>query len=167
MQDEKAALSSTIATYLSKPSGRDNTYSEIPNAKPKIDTVWAQFVNAVLGIWLMAAPAVLGYGSPAQTNDRIIGPVVATFAVVAWWEATRPVRRFNIPLGLWMLIAPWVLGYSEASVIVNSLAAGVLITGLSFVRGRVEGRYGGGWSALWRSAPSPDQAAHDSKSETA
>ena len=113
--------------------------------------MWAQVINAVVGVWLMAAPAVLQYGPPGSTNDRIIGPVIATFAIVSWWEATRPVRRFNIPLGLWLLLAPWVLGYEGTATIANSLIAGALVTGLSFVRGTVEGRYGGGWSTLWRS----------------
>ena len=113
--------------------------------------MWAQIINAVLGIWLMAASAVLGYGAPAQTNDRIIGPVVATFAIVACWEATRPVRRINILLGLWLLAAPWVLGYGAGPAMFNTLAVGLLVTALSFIKGTVQGRYGGGWSALWKS----------------
>jgi hypothetical protein len=27
----------------------------------KAETMWAQLINALLGVWLMAAPAVLGY----------------------------------------------------------------------------------------------------------
>ena len=65
--------------------------------------MWAQVVNAALGIWLMVAPAVLGYGAPAQANDRIIGPVVATFAIVSWWEATRSVRFWQLPFAAWLL----------------------------------------------------------------
>lgn len=111
--------------------------------------MWAQVINAALGIWLVVAPAVLGYGAPARTNDRIFGPVIATFAVIACWEATRPVGRWNVPLGVWLLLAPWVLDYSVTAAIVNSLAVGALVTGLGFVRGTVTGRYGGGWSVLW------------------
>ena len=112
--------------------------------------MWAQFINAALGIWLMAAPAVLGYGTPARTNDRILGPVIATFAIIAWWEATRGVARFNLPLGGWLLLAPWILGYGATAPIVNSLAVGLLVLGLATVRGTVKKRYGGGWSALWK-----------------
>lgn len=113
--------------------------------------MWAQIVNTVLGLWLMAAPAVLRYGSPAQTNDRILGPVIATFAVVACWEATRSVRLWNIPLGAWLLLAPWVLDYDSMIAVLNSLAVGALVIGFSLERGTVAKRYGGGWSALWRS----------------
>lgn len=113
--------------------------------------MWAQLINAALGIWLMVAPAVLVYGPPAQTNDRVVGPVIATFAIVACWEATRPVRQWNLPLGAWLLVAPWLFGYAETQAILNSLAVGALVIGFALVRGTVKGRYGGGWSALWRS----------------
>lgn len=112
--------------------------------------IWARIINTALGIWLMAAPAVLGYGAPASANDRVVGPIVVTFAVVAMWEATRAVRRVNLLLGLWMLIAPWVLGY-ELVPILNSSIVGVLVMAFASVHGRTQQRYGGGWTALWRS----------------
>ena len=118
----------------------------------------AHVIAAFIGIWLMVAPAVLGYGDPAQTNDRIIGPVVATFAIVAWWEATRNVRWANIPLGGWMVLAPLILGYGATAPIVNSIAAGLLIVALSFVRGEVKKPYGGGWRSLFRDNPPHERA---------
>lgn len=125
--------------------------------------MWAQIINAALGLWLMAAPAVLAYGPPAQTNDRIFGPVIATFAVVAWWEATHSVRLWNIPLGAWLLLAPWVLGYDATVAVLNSLAVGLLVIAFSLVRGSVKKRYGGGWSALWRSDTLHEREAARSK----
>ncbi len=119
--------------------------------------MWAQIINAALGIWLMAAPAVLNYGDPAMTNVRIFGPLIATFAIISWWENTRPVARWNFPLGLWLLLAPWVLGYGATAPTVNSLLVGVLVMGLSLVLGTVEGRYGGGWSVLWQGQPPQDR----------
>lgn len=111
--------------------------------------MWAHIINAALGIWMMAAPAVLGYGDPAQVNDRIAGPLIAMFAVIAWWEATRPVGRWNLALGLWLCIAPWLLGYEAAAPRIQSLLVGLIVAGLSLVTGTVKKRYGGGWSALW------------------
>lgn len=115
--------------------------------------MWAQIVNAILGIWLMAAPAVLAYGAPAQTNDRIVGPVAATFAIVACWEATRGVGRLNLLSGLWLLLAPWILGYEATAALANSMAVGALMGALSFVQGSIEHRYGGGWKALFQHEP--------------
>lgn len=122
--------------------------------------MWAQIINAALGLWLMAAPAVLGYDSPAADNDRIFGPAIATFAIVAWWETTRAVARWNLPLGLWLIAAPWILGYSATAATVNSMAVGLLVAVLSLVMGtfRPE-RFGGGWSAIWSENPPHKQAA--------
>jgi hypothetical protein len=52
--------------------------------------MWAQCLNAMLGIWLMAAPTILGYGGPARTNHQIVGPLAVSCAVIALWEVTRP-----------------------------------------------------------------------------
>ena len=120
--------------------------------------MWAQVVNSLLGIWLMVAPAVLGYGAPAAVNDRIAGPIAASFAVIACSEVTRPARRVNLPLGLWLVVAPFVLGYGATAPLVNSLLVGVALAALSFVKGTVDARFGGGWRAVWsrRSVHEPE-----------
>ena len=118
-------------------------------------------IVAALGIWLMAAPAVIGYGEPLATSDRIFGPVIATFAVVAWWEATRSVGKWNAPLGLWVLVAPWVLGADGTWAVVNGMAAGALVMALSLVKGKVEKTYGGGWSSLWSDDPEHERIARE------
>ena len=114
--------------------------------------MWAQIINALLGIWLMAAPAVLGVSDAATTNDRIVGPIVAAFATVAAWEVTRPLRWVNLPLGLWLVLAPWVLGYGTAST-ANSMVVGAVIVALSLVKGKIGTRYGGGWRTVLRGNP--------------
>ncbi|MCC9138557.1 SPW repeat protein [Pontibacter silvestris] len=113
--------------------------------------MWAQIINAILGIWLIVAPAVLGADKAAADNDHIIGPIIVSFAVISWWEATRVVRLYNLPLGAWLLLAPWILGYNETTVIISDMMVGALVIGFSFVKGKTETRYGGGWSAIWKS----------------
>lgn len=113
--------------------------------------MWARILNTALGIWLMASPAVLGYGAPAETNDRIVGPLIATFALIAISEVTRPLRRVNTAAGAWLLLAPWILGYGSAATIINDMVVGAVVIGASLVRGQVEERFAGGWSVLWRS----------------
>jgi hypothetical protein len=108
-----------------------------------------QFINMALGLWLMAAPAALGYGRPASVSDHIVGPLVATFACIALWEATRAVRWVNLPLGLWAIVAPWALGAPTVAA-VNGAACGIAIAALSCFSGRVEQQFGGGWPAIWR-----------------
>lgn len=114
--------------------------------------VWARIGSTLIGIWLMAAPAVLDYGAPAEMNDRIAGPVAATFAIIAISGVTRPLRRVNTVVGLWLLAAPWLLGYGGGVQTVNDMIAGALLLLLSLVKGTVDSHFGGGWSALWNSA---------------
>ena len=112
--------------------------------------MWAQYLNAMLGIWLMAAPTILGYGGPARTNHQIVGPLAVSCAVIALWEVTRPVRWGNFALGLWLLVAPWMFAATWV-VILNSSITGLLLIAFSCVRGKIDPqRFGGGWSALWR-----------------
>lgn len=113
--------------------------------------MWVRLANTAVGLWLMAAPAVLGYGDPADTNDRIVGPLAVTFAIIAIWEVTRALRWLNLALGLWLLAAPWLLGGYPADATVNSLAAGALLALFSLVRGKMQQEYAGGWPSLWRS----------------
>ncbi|TPE43524.1 SPW repeat domain-containing protein [Pontibacter mangrovi] len=114
--------------------------------------MWAQIINAILGIWLMASATILGYAD-AKTitdNQHIVGPVIASFAIISWWEATRAVRLYNVLPAAWLLLAPFVLGYDNATATINNMAVGALVLGLSFVKGKVEGTYGGGWASLWK-----------------
>lgn len=123
--------------------------------------MWARILSAALGVWLMAAPAVLGYAAPAEVNDRIVGPVIATFAIVAISAVTRPLRRLNTVAGGWLLLAPWILGYGATAPTVNDMLVGVAVIAASLVKGKVTDTFGGGWSSLWRSEElhHPDRAA--------
>ncbi|HEX5385691.1 MAG TPA: hypothetical protein VFW66_03205 [Gemmatimonadales bacterium] len=111
--------------------------------------MWAQAVSALLGIWLMAAPAVLGVGGGARDNDLVVGPIAAAIGIVAVSEVTRPVRRVNLVIGLWLVLVAWAFG-GGAAARVNDAAVGLLLIGLATVRGRMGTAYGGGWSTLWR-----------------
>src|SRR5687768_8887489 len=104
--------------------------------------MWAQLLGTLLGVWLMAAPDLLGYDGAVALNDHILGPVIATLATVAAWEATRPLRWGNLPIGLWLIAAPWLLG-SEAVPLLHSTAVGLLLVATSTVRGRIRQRFGG------------------------
>lgn len=111
--------------------------------------MWAQILNALAGLWLMISPHLLNLGESASDNDHIIGPIILSFSVIAWWEATRSMRLWNLPFAIWLFAAPWVLGYESQAALLNDSLAAAFVVSLSLVRGKIEGRYGGGWSALW------------------
>ena len=111
--------------------------------------MWAQLVNAALGFWLMAAPAVLGYGGAMAVSDRIVGPIAATFGIVAVVEVTRGVRWALVPLGAWVVVAPWLLG-GPATAIVNGLIVGPAMVALARFGAVSRDQFGGGWAVLIR-----------------
>ena len=113
-----------------------------------VATTWARWVSVALGVWLMAAPAVLDYAGQASATHRLVGPVVASFAFVAVWSHVRGLRWANVPLGSVLLVAPWPLGFGEVAT-VNSLIVGLALIALAPVRGPIRGRFGGGWAYLW------------------
>ena len=117
--------------------------------------MWAQLINAALGIWLMAAPDIFGFNKTIADNDHIVGPIIATFAITAIFENTRPLRRFNWLPGAWLLLAPWVLGYDSTAATINDMLTGALVIAFSCIKGRVKNNIGGGWSSLWKANSPP------------
>lgn len=121
-----------------------------------------RLVNVVLGLWLMVAPAVLGYSSAledagafrADSIDRVFGPLIITFATVAIWPELRPLRWANTALGALLVLAgaalPAWLPYT-ATATASQIATGAVVLAVATVRGRVDTRSGGGWRSVWRS----------------
>jgi hypothetical protein len=97
---------------------------------------------AALGVWLMAAPAVLGVGGTAADNNYLAGALVVTWSVIAFGEIARPARFVNIPIGLWIALAPWLLSGATEISRWTDLLVGVLVIALSLRRGRIEERFG-------------------------
>jgi hypothetical protein len=112
--------------------------------------MWAHIINFAIGIWLMFAPATLNYDGVAARNDYIVGPLIASFAMISWWGATRAWGRVNALLGVWLMVTPWVLNYDVTGAIVNSVATGAIVTILAPVRGHIRHAFAGGWPSLWR-----------------
>lgn len=112
--------------------------------------MFARIVTALTGIWLMASPDIFSLDKTASDNDQIVGPVIATFSIVALWECTRNVRWFNFPLALWLLMTPWILSYENIVAIVNDLCAGLLVMLLTFVPPNRTTHFAGGWPAVWK-----------------
>lgn len=129
----------------------------------------ARLLEAGLGIWLMAAPAVLAYGPPAAHSDRIAGPLIASLGIIAAWRIARPLRHLNLLIGAWLVLAPLVVGFGGAAA-ADSVAVGLAVAALSrFGGGAHDGAFGGGWSSLWppsHAAGEQQRRVFESKPET-
>lgn len=117
--------------------------------------MWPRLANTVLGIWLMFAPAVLGYSTTsalAEASDRIIGPLVVSSAVAAIWPEIRPLRWVNVVLGGFAVVLPIVLGPFFGWPLdgaISSVLAGAAIIGFGLIEGEVDANFGGGWRSIW------------------
>jgi hypothetical protein len=111
------------------------------------------YISAAAGIWLIFSPAVFDYvGTTAATLDRIVGPFIATFAIIALGDATRNVRFWNVPPAVAMVVLAFVLAYPTGATVGNTLAMLVVI-GSAFYPRRIEVGLAGGWAALFRKDP--------------
>lgn len=109
----------------------------------------SRIVTLTSGLWLMIAPAVIGYGGAAENNDRLVGPIIAGLAFVAIWEVVRPLRWAVLPFAAWMLVAPLIFDYPGAAASVSAIAAGIVALVSTLPQGADASRFGGGWSSLW------------------
>jgi hypothetical protein len=111
----------------------------------------ARLLAALLGAWLMAAPAILDYVGAAATSDHIAGPLVVGTSLPAAWPVLRGLRRMELVAGAWLLVAPW-LSATPADATIASVAVGLVLAALSFAGREVGQRFDGGWRAVGRPA---------------
>lgn len=115
----------------------------------------AQTVVTATGLWLMAAPAVLGHaGTTAGKADRLIGPLIVAAGFLAIFPITRLVRFFNLLPGVALLITPFVVG-APTDATVNDVVCGLLVLALATVERAPQDQYGGGWDTLKPSGEPP------------
>ncbi len=110
--------------------------------------MWAQAINAILGLWLLFAPWVLDFNGPARIVDRIAGPIAFTFALWALRDVTRGVRVVNVLVGLWVLTMPWAFHYESAAATINGIVVGLALIMFALIRGPIHQRFGSGWRGL-------------------
>lgn len=111
--------------------------------------MWQQVLAAAIGIWLMAAPAVVGFGETLSNVYHVLGPVAASFATMAVWDVLRVLRYVNVPVGLGVAVTPVVLA-ADLTTILLGLASGVALIVLSLLGRTPRDRYAGGWRSLLR-----------------
>lgn len=103
---------------------------------------WTLLFSTVVGVWLMAAPSVLGTsGSPAD-SDHLVGALVVSIAVIAMAEIGRSVRFINVLFGVWLVASPLLIAGGSVISTVSDVVAGLALIALAIPRGSVRERYG-------------------------
>lgn len=114
-----------------------------------ISVPWTLKIASVIGVGLMCTPLLFDTSGTAAYNDHVAGALVVTFSIIAWGDASRPVRFILVPFGAWMMVAPSLLdGYTRAGT-GAAVLAGVALIGLAFPMGRIA-THMGAWDPVAR-----------------
>ena len=85
------------------------------------------WVNIVLGIWVIFSPFLLAmHSSKAMRNNVITGIAVCAFALVRWGTHRLGLSWLNLILGIWVVISPFVL-FLNSAIMWNNLILGIII----------------------------------------
>lgn len=105
---------------------------------------WQLVASALLGVWLIFAPALFGIPLevPAADIHHLIGALILVVAVVAMGEVLRIGRYLNVVLGLIIATVPWFLNGSPTLMNINATLAGLFVAVLAIPRGIKKETYG-------------------------
>ncbi|WP_424138223.1 NAD-dependent epimerase/dehydratase family protein [Roseomonas chloroacetimidivorans] len=107
---------------------------------------WTLAASALVGLWLMFTRAILGNAGAMANSDHVVGALAITVVIIATAEVARPLRFVNVLFGAWLLVTPWLLeGVASPAAAWASVAAGVLLIGLSLPRGPRTDEHYAGW----------------------
>lgn len=100
----------------------------------RVGRQWRDVVNAVLGLWIVASPWVLGFAGEqtAAWNAWIVGVIVAVAAVAALVQFHRWEEWVSAALGAWLIVSPWAFGVHAIQALVwNQIGVGLAIAVLA------------------------------------
>lgn len=92
------------------------------------DSLWASFVNLLLGIWLVTGPLTLGYGGNLALSDYASGTLIIALSVLAFVPRLNTYARWAVCfVGIWLLFAPLVFWTPSAAAYLNDSLVGALV----------------------------------------
>lgn len=96
-----------------------------------LDKKVADWVNLILGIWVLVSPWVLAFSASTGATWSAVVLGVLVIAASAWALSQSElmlVEWANLVLGILLFIAPWVIGYFGSALPAwNSWIFGVLV----------------------------------------
>ncbi len=105
-----------------------------------------RIVANAAGVWLLAAPSVLGYGGTASDAHRVVGSVGAAAATISLSEVTRSIRWIAVVAGILAIATAWV-GTESQALVSAAIAGGLMVVG-DLIGSEPRERLGGGWRAV-------------------
>lgn len=100
-----------------------------------VDSSTASGISFLMGLWLIAAPFLLGYGGTASQWDDIgLGFLVGGIGLIRMISPeknTNWLSWVNVALGGWLIAAPFLLSYTGAVPIINDVILGIIVASMS------------------------------------
>lgn len=94
--------------------------------------LWRDFLNILLGVWLMSGPFALSYQNPnMKWSDVISGLLIVAFGVLSLFPRFELARWGICFTGIWLLFAPLVFWSPDAAGYVNDTLIGALVIAFS------------------------------------
>lgn len=96
-------------------------------------TQWITAINGVLGLWLIAAPFLVGSLAIEHWNDPLVGGAIVIVAGYNLYSEqtqgsiSQRAAAINGLLGGWLIVAPFVYGLSGIA-LWNNVCVGVVVT---------------------------------------
>jgi hypothetical protein len=102
----------------------------------------ANWLNVVLGIWVIISPFVLGFANlrAVMWNDVAVGIAVALLAL-SRSPYNRGVEILNVILGAWLIISAFVFGATLVAAFWNSVILGIVIALAALFAGAQRGSH--------------------------
>ncbi len=92
------------------------------------ESLWASFVNLILGVWLMTSPPTLGYGGNLALSDYASGALIIVFSVLAFLPRLNTYARWAVCfVGIWLMFAPLVFWTPSPAAYLNDTLVGALV----------------------------------------
>jgi hypothetical protein len=96
---------------------------------------WQDWVNLVLGAWMVVSPWALGFAdkqNPAALTAWVLGAAIIVFAAIAVSMPQAWEEGINILLGVGLLASPWALNFAtQETPTTNAVVVGVLVGALA------------------------------------
>ena len=103
---------------------------------------WNLFLSTLVGLWLMFAPAVFGFGKSLADSNHFVGALIMTFAIISMSEVVRTGRFVNILLAVWIIVSMFIYQTPGDIAMWSQIISGVVLILLSLPRGKVEDQRG-------------------------
>ena len=92
---------------------------------------WVDWVNVILGMWLIASPWLLTVAAgdrPAGRSSWSVGVGIVTLAFFAMYKPAVWGDAVGVILGAWLIASPWMLGFASAAApAANAVIIGTLV----------------------------------------